>query len=79
MYRSLVKAYGLRFIVVVTGTAGKFNFVPLLLSIGSGLGLLSVATIIADFILLNFTPKRKYYKKVKEYDCDENEDFIASI
>ena len=32
----LVKAYGLRFIIVVSGNGGKFNFIPLLTTIGAG-------------------------------------------
>lgn len=35
-YRELYKAFGLRFIIQVTGKAGKFDFVPLLLTIGAG-------------------------------------------
>lgn len=32
-YRVLVKAYGLRFIINVSGTAGKFNIIPLLTTV----------------------------------------------
>lgn len=35
-YRILYKAYGLRFLINVSGSAGKFNIVPFLLSIGAG-------------------------------------------
>ena len=37
---------------VTSGTAGRFSVVPLLLSLGSGLGLLGVATILADFLVV---------------------------
>ena len=37
----LYKAYGLRFIINVSGTAGKFNIIPLMLTIGAGIGLMS--------------------------------------
>jgi hypothetical protein len=67
-YRILVKAYGLRFFFVVNGKAGKFDFIPLLLTTGAGFGLLALPTIIADFILLNCTKKRKFYKQLKEAD-----------
>jgi hypothetical protein len=40
--RDLIKAYGIRFIIKVTGRAGKFSIVPLLLNIGSGIGLLAI-------------------------------------
>ena len=42
--RDLFKAYGIRYVVKVTGRAGKFSVVPLLLNIGSGLGLLAVVS-----------------------------------
>lgn len=42
--RDLYKAYGIRFIVRVTGKAGKFNIIPLLLNIGSGIGLLAIVS-----------------------------------
>jgi hypothetical protein len=35
-----VKAFGLRFIIIVNAKAGKFNFIPLLVTVGSGIGLL---------------------------------------
>ncbi len=32
----MIKAYGLRIFIVVNGKAGKFDFIPLFLTIGSG-------------------------------------------
>lgn len=43
--RTLVKAYGIRFVVEVRGQGGKFNILPTLLNIGSGLALLGVVTL----------------------------------
>lgn len=73
VFRILNKAYGIRFIISVTGTAGKFNLVPLLLTIGSGLGLLTLATLVADFCLLNIATKKKFYQdlKVIDYKSDQ--------
>ena len=68
MYRELTKAYGLRFLIVVEGKAGRFSFLPLLLTLGSGLGLLSLATIIIDIVLLNVMAKKTFYKEIKEFD-----------
>ena len=42
--RTLIKAYGIRFIVSVQGRAGKFDVVPLLQNIGSGLAVLSIVS-----------------------------------
>jgi hypothetical protein len=49
--RTLTKAFGLRFIINVIGKAGQFNAIPLLLAIGSGLGLLSLSSLVADCYL----------------------------
>ena len=46
LYRDLYKAYGVRFLVTVQGTAGKFSIVPLLLNVASGLALLSVVRLL---------------------------------
>ena len=42
--RTLYKAVGIRFIFLVDGKAGKFDFVPLVINIGSGLGLLVIVS-----------------------------------
>ncbi|PRD36691.1 UNVERIFIED_CONTAM: P2X purinoceptor 4 [Trichonephila clavipes] len=47
------------------GRGGKFNIVPLLLNIGSGLGLLAVATILCDVVVLYILKKKDLYKSVK--------------
>lgn len=58
-YRMLYKAYGLRFIINVSGTAGKFNIIPLMLTIGAGIGLMSnlnfkISKKILDFKIFSF-------------------------
>ncbi|GFW23672.1 p2X purinoceptor 4 [Trichonephila clavipes] len=63
--RTLYKAYGIKFIVMAQGRGGKFNIVPLLLNIGSGLGLLAVATILCDVVVLYILKKKDLYKSVK--------------
>jgi len=55
LYRDLFKAYGLRFIIKVSGAAGKFAIVPLLLNIGSGIGLLAIvrtSVVVTQLLLL---------------------------
>jgi P2X purinoceptor 4 len=42
-YRVLYKAYGLRFIVSVTANAGKFSILPLAMTVGAGIGLMSIS------------------------------------
>ncbi|KAK3083670.1 hypothetical protein FSP39_001104 [Pinctada imbricata] len=67
-YRTLYKAYGIKFILSVTGQAGKFNLVPLLTNVGSGLALLSIATILCDIAVLYLLKYRHFYKKKKYLD-----------
>ena len=58
-YRVLYKAFGLRIIISVTGTGGRFNIVPLMLTIGAGFGLMSLTVILADCVMLNCTKNKK--------------------
>ncbi|XP_077995539.1 P2X purinoceptor 4-like isoform X3 [Glandiceps talaboti] len=73
-YRTLTKAYGILFEVIVTGRAGKFNVIPLFLNIGSGLALLSLATIMCDIVVLYVLKKRQYYKENKYLYVDDLDD-----
>ena len=70
-WRVLTKAYGLRFVITVTGKAGKFSFLPMLLTLGSGMGLLALATIITDILVLNVMKKKEFYQKLKELNYKE--------
>ncbi|CAF0878887.1 unnamed protein product, partial [Didymodactylos carnosus] len=45
-YRTLIKVYGLRFIVTTTGQGGRFNIVNLFVAIGSGIGFMIIASIL---------------------------------
>ncbi|XP_071477114.1 P2X purinoceptor 4-like [Diadema antillarum] len=71
-YRTLTKAYGILFQVIVTGEAGKFDVVPLILNIASGLALLSLASIMCDICVLYFLQKRYFYRKKKYQMVDDN-------
>ncbi len=75
--RILYKAFGLRFIISVTGTAGKFDIMPLMLTIGAGFGLMSLSVIIADCVMLHCTKDRNFFKKMKELDLKENQPIDA--
>lgn len=43
--RTLFKNFGIKFNVKVSGQAGKFNLVPLLINLGSGLALLGLVKV----------------------------------
>lgn len=57
--RLLKKLYGVRVVVSIYGTANRFGFVPLLISLGAGLGLLGIASLVTDFVLQQCWPNRK--------------------
>ncbi|XP_066918295.1 P2X purinoceptor 4-like isoform X1 [Clytia hemisphaerica] len=65
-YRTLTKAFGIKFELLAHGKAGKFNIIPLLTNLGAGIGLLGLATLCCDFIVLNLVPKRNVYR---DYIC----------
>jgi hypothetical protein len=72
----LVKAYGILFNVVVSGKAGKFSIVPLLLNIGSGIALLGIATVICDVLVTYVVKRRKYYKQSKYQLVEDTESLL---
>ncbi|TNN06943.1 P2X purinoceptor 4 [Schistosoma japonicum] len=66
--RILIHVNGIQFIIRVNGLAGKFNLLLFTMRFGSGLALLSIATILTDLILFYFTHDRKYYRQIV---CDD--------
>jgi len=56
---------------LLSGEGRKFSVVPLIINIGSGLALLTVATVISDLITLYCLPGKKFYNKVKYEHVDE--------
>ncbi|XP_055511737.1 P2X purinoceptor 4a isoform X1 [Leucoraja erinacea] len=71
--RTLYKAYGIRFIIDVFGKAGKFNIIPTLINVGSGLALLGMATIVCDIIALNILKKKRHYEEMKFKSINDGE------
>ena len=61
--RTLVKSYGLKFLLVVDGRAGKFDLKNTVIVLVTGLGLLGLSTMFCDFVLLNYSPERKKVKR----------------
>jgi len=64
-HRDLMKVYGIRFVFLVSGRGGKFDIVPLVINIGSGLALLGVAVLICDTVTLYILPNKKFYYQAK--------------
>ncbi|KAK0136228.1 P2X purinoceptor 1 [Merluccius polli] len=63
--RTLYKVFGIRLDIIVQSLARKFDIIPTLTAIGSGVGIFGVATVVCDLVLLHLLPKRKYYKDMK--------------
>ncbi|XP_033113234.1 P2X purinoceptor 4-like [Anneissia japonica] len=49
-YRTLTRAYGILFEIIVSGTAGKFDFITLMFSLGAGFAWFSIANLVCDQI-----------------------------
>ncbi|XP_065891138.1 P2X purinoceptor 4-like [Dysidea avara] len=65
LQRELIKAYGIRINILVTGLGAKFSFPALILKIGSGIALLALASVISDIFILYVLRQRNYYRKKK--------------
>ncbi|KAK7922087.1 hypothetical protein WMY93_008989 [Mugilogobius chulae] len=61
-YRTLYKVFAIRFDVIVTGNAGKFDMVPTLINVVAALTSVGLGTFLCDIILLNFLKEADQYK-----------------
>lgn len=76
----------------MSGTAGKFSFVPLLIAFGSGehnsslsdlltpcigLGLLGLATVVADLLVTKVLERKAFYSSHK-FEIVEDDDYYSS-
>ncbi|KAK3524604.1 hypothetical protein QTP70_029910, partial [Hemibagrus guttatus] len=77
--RTLIKGYGIRFDVMVFGTAGKFNIIPTLLNIGAGLALLGLVNVVCDCISLTCMQKRHYYREQKYTYVNDYEICLSEV
>ncbi|KAK0135300.1 P2X purinoceptor 4 [Merluccius polli] len=72
--RTLIKAYGIRFEVIVIGIAGKFGIIPTIVNLGATLTFLSLVPTVTDWILLTCTKKRHFYSKHKTTHLRDEDD-----
>ncbi|XP_042286408.1 P2X purinoceptor 1 isoform X3 [Thunnus maccoyii] len=63
--RTLLKVFGIRVDIIVQSLARKFDIIPTLTAIGSGVGIFGVATVVCDLMMLYILPKREFYKNMK--------------
>ena len=66
--RTLIKAYGIKFLISVNGQAGKFDITSTVVIIVTGLGLMGLANLMCDLILLNFSNQYKEKMKEKKFE-----------
>ncbi|KAM6163681.1 P2X purinoceptor 5 [Rhynchocyon petersi] len=64
-FRTLIKAYGIRFDVMVNGKAGKFSIIPTLINVGSGVALMGAGAFFCDLVLIYFIKKSHFYRGKK--------------
>uniref|UniRef100_A0AAR2LBL2 P2X purinoceptor n=1 Tax=Pygocentrus nattereri TaxID=42514 RepID=A0AAR2LBL2_PYGNA len=72
-YRTLHKAFAIRFDILVSGNAGKFYIVPTLINIVAACTSVGLATIFCDIILLNFLKGSDQYKAKKFEEVKSHE------
>ncbi|XP_078228635.1 P2X purinoceptor 5 isoform X8 [Callithrix jacchus] len=64
-FRTLIKAYGIRFDVMVNGKAGKFSIIPTVINLGSGVALMGAGAFFCDLVLIYLIKKREFYRDKK--------------
>ncbi|KAI5133328.1 P2X Purinoceptor 6 [Manis pentadactyla] len=64
--RSLLKLYGIRFNILVTGRAGKFGLIPTAITLGTGAAWLGAITFFCDLLLLYVDGEAHFYWKTKQ-------------
>uniref|UniRef100_A0A672R7W6 P2X purinoceptor n=1 Tax=Sinocyclocheilus grahami TaxID=75366 RepID=A0A672R7W6_SINGR len=76
--RTLIKAFGIRFDVIVFGTAGKSNIVPTIVNIGATLSFLSLVNAVCDWFMFTGMKDRVYYAKHKLIHLNQKGDECAT-
>ena len=78
--RTLLKSYGLKFLINVTGNAGKFDITKTVIILVTGLGLMGLSNLFCDFLLINCSSnvrKQVLDKKYEEIGTQLNEKVLA--
>ncbi|KAM4844091.1 P2X purinoceptor 5 isoform 2-T2 [Thomomys bottae] len=73
-FRNLMKAYGIRFDVIVHGKAGKFNIIPTIINVGSGVALMGAGAFFCDLVLIYIIKKGEFYRDKKYEEVRGRED-----
>ncbi|XP_042555383.1 P2X purinoceptor 5 isoform X1 [Dipodomys spectabilis] len=73
-FRNLMKAYGIRFDVIVNGKAGKFNIIPTIINVGSGVALMGAGAFFCDLVLIYIIKTGEFYRDKKYEEVRGRED-----
>ncbi|XP_049714659.1 P2X purinoceptor 5 isoform X4 [Elephas maximus indicus] len=77
-FRTLMKAYGIRFDVMVNGKAGKFSIIPTVINVGSGVALMGAGAFFCDLVLIYFIKKSHFYRG-KKYEEVRGQEVPAQL
>ena len=70
--RTVTKRYGIKLEFGVSGRAGQFSAVATMIALGSGLALLSIASIVTDFVLSHYWHGAEQYLAIRNAELDEH-------
>uniref|UniRef100_UPI00398EBAE3 P2X purinoceptor 3b n=1 Tax=Pristiophorus japonicus TaxID=55135 RepID=UPI00398EBAE3 len=73
-YRTLLKAYGIRIDIMVSGKAAKFNIIPTMINMVAAFTSIGLGAVVCDLILLNFLNGAEKYKAKKFEEVFDNYD-----
>jgi len=57
-----------------TGRARAFDWVTIVLTLGSAVALLGIATVVVDGLAVHVLPKKDVYQRIKYHTMDEREE-----
>ncbi|CAM9879785.1 unnamed protein product [Lampetra planeri] len=78
-HRTLIKAYGVRIDILVSGQAGRFDIIPTIINLVAALTSVGVASIICDWVLLNIMRQRSVYRQSKFEEVTSSQQCKASM
>lgn len=73
--RTLIKAYGMKFLITVSGSGGKFDITKTVVIIVTGLGLMGLTNIMCDIVLLKSSNRYRdeiTKKKFEQVEMDRS-------
>ncbi|XP_061433731.1 P2X purinoceptor 4-like [Lethenteron reissneri] len=78
-HRTLIKAYGVRIDILVSGQAGRFDIIPTIINLVAALTSVGVASIICDWVLLNIMRQRSVYRQSKFEEVTSSQQCKSSM